>query len=173
MPVADLAGIAGTFALTGETAMHIRSLILASVAVAALTSSAFATSTYRCENVAPLVTPNPDIITTKITSSNPNVHAASAPKCGPFVPAGVRACPDVGPGGSLSLPVSPAMIVKVSTPQAPTITPQYREGELDKRDYAKAVLAELIDAIKEHRQPQPVPEGPYIDWDAAQAGSCS
>ena len=40
-------------------------------------------------------------------------------------------------------------------------------------EVAKAVLAELIDAIKEHRQPQPVPEGPYIDWEAAQVGSCS
>jgi hypothetical protein len=153
--------------------MRIRSFLIASVAVAALTSSAFATNLGRCENLDPLVTQNPDIVSYKTTSSNPNVHASGSPKCGPFVPAGVRACPDVGPGGSLSLPVSPAMIVKVSTPQAPTITPQYREGELDKRDYAKAVLAELIDAIKEHRQPQPVPEGPYIDWEAAQVGSCS
>ena len=119
------------------------------------------------------MTQNPDIVSYKTTSSNPNVHASGSPKCGPFVPASAGACPDVGPGGSLSLPVSPALIVKVSTPVPDTITPQYREGELDKRDYAKAVLAELIDAIKEHRQPQPVPEGPYIDWEAAQVGSCS
>lgn len=153
--------------------MHLRSLVLASVAVAALTSSAFATNLGRCENLDPLVTQNPDIVSSKVTSSNPNHYASGGAKCGPFVPAGIRACPDVGPGGSLSTPVSPAVIVKVSTPVPDTITPQYREGELDKRDYAKAVLAELIDAIKDHRQPNPVPEGPYIDWEAAQAGSCS
>lgn len=153
--------------------MRIRSFLIASVAVAALTSSAFATNLGRCENLDPLVTQNPDIVSYKTTSSNPNVHASGSPKCGPFVPASAGACPDVGPGGSLSLPVSPALIVKVSTPVPDTITPQYREGELDKRDYAKAVLAELIDAIKDHRQPNPVPEGPYIDWDAAQVGSCS
>ncbi len=151
--------------------MRIRSFLIASVAVAALTSSAFATNLGRCENLDPLVTANPNIIVTKYSTNN--AHITGSPKCGPFVPAGVRACPDVGPGGSLSLPVTPTEMRKVSTPVPDTITPQYREGELDKRDYAKAVLAELIDAIKDHRQPNPVPEGPYIDWDAAQVGSCS
>jgi len=151
--------------------MKIKTLAIAAAALL-ISSPAFATNLARCENLAPLVTPNAPIVSSTVKSSNANFHTSGGANC-KFAPAGIKACPDVGPGGSLSTPVAPAEIIRVVTQVPDTITPQYREGELDKRDYAKAVAKELIDAIKEWRQPRPVAEGPFIDWDAPQAGSCS
>ena len=145
---------------------------LAIITVALLVASpALATgNVYRRENLDPLVTHNPDVTVTSYRG-NSGHHGSTAPNCA-FAPKNIRACPDVTTGGSLSVPVSPTYIVKTAVEQPDTITPQYHEGELDKRDYLKAVAKELFNAIKEHRQPNPVPEGPFIEWDAAQTGSC-
>lgn len=155
--------------------MHIRSLVIASIAIAAMTSSAFATNLARCEDLDPLVTENPPIVSYKTTSSNPNFHTSGSPKCGAFVPASAGACPDVGPGGSLSTPVSPAVILKVVTPVPDTVTPQFREGELDVKESAKASLQATKDAPQNQGKPfwqwTPVVVE-VVDWDAAQEGSC-
>lgn len=49
---------------------------------------------------------------------------------------------------------------------------QYREGELDKKEYGKAVLKELFDAINEHRAPNPIPKEDYVNWGDWDAGNC-
>lgn len=143
--------------------MKIKTLIIAA-SILAISSPAFATNLGRCENLDPLVSANPNIIVTKYSTAN--AHISGSPKCGPFVPAGVRACPDVGPGGSLSTPVTPTEVRKVSTPVPDTVTPQYREGEVNVRATATATIAATI------------ANGYYtyvevVNWDAAQVGSCS
>jgi hypothetical protein len=157
--------------------MRFRTILMAT-AMIAVTAPAMATgNSYRCENLDPLVTSNPDIISTAFKTSNG--HTSTAPKC-TFAPAGIRACPDVTTGGSLSVPVTPSEMYQLRTSVPDTITPQYREGELDKKDYAKAVIIanaiEVLKAIKEHRSPNlpvSVSQGPYIDWEAPQTGSCN
>lgn len=144
--------------------MKIKSFIIAA-SILAISSPAFATNLGRCENLDPLVTQNPDIVTIA-SGGNSNVHVSGAPKCGPFVPANVRACPDVGTGGSLSTPVAPTYFIRTSIPQDDTVTPQYREGEVNVRATATATIAATI------------ANGHYtyvevVNWDAAQVGSCS
>ncbi len=65
--------------------MKIKSFIIAA-SILAISSPAFATNLGRCENLDPLVTSNPDLISYKTNSSNPNLHSSGSAKCGPFVP---------------------------------------------------------------------------------------
>lgn len=184
--------------------MHIRSGLIAIAALAALTTNSLATGLGRCENLDPIITPDIVVPGADIIEIQKQYQTFTGSDAGGYNYASLlRVCTDPDSthrfaqtmrengacirtgaelrsmtshtGGAVVVGKKAVVVGKEDDTiiDVPDID-QYREGQVDVKDSAKAYAAAVLEAIKTGQPiPKPGPQYEVIDWNPPQEGSCN